>query len=140
MELEKDTPEKVMEELRPLRKDLVVKAEEVSKELAATDLEKTQLNHLIAVCGEATCAEEINNYLRYQEARKIWPPGSAEKVIQQVAPVLDKLRAQGDAHRVAAWRLYAVFLARAFTYGRHSRPRQAQGQAGAHHDRRGQGR
>jgi hypothetical protein len=102
--------------LRPRRKPLVIAAEAA---IAAGRNElpnKSQLSRLIAICGEATCTEEIDNYLRYQASRDggPWKIGFVELVLSKIKPVLDNL--QPDPVRVAAWRLYAVFLTRALTY------------------------
>jgi hypothetical protein len=117
--------------LRSHRKALVIAAEAAVTQASTAIPEfrdksqlKSQLNRLIAICGEATCAEEITSYLRYQTARKAWPSGFADAVIAKVQEPLEALSralpATADADRdrayVAAWRLYAVFLARAFTY------------------------
>ena len=114
--------------LRPHRKALVLAAESVLSEARGDLPDRTQLSRLIAVCGEATCAEEICNYLRYQASRQTrpWPPGFAELVIKKIEAPLkqlaDAIRPYGDQDRdrarVAAWRFYAVFLTRAFTYTR----------------------
>lgn len=106
------------QEIDPFRKNLVLAAESVAEMLAATKIEKTQLNHLIAVCGEATCAEEIRNYVRYQAGRKVWPKDAADRVVLSMDGVLKNVASDNDALRVQAWRLYAVFLTRAFTYHR----------------------
>jgi hypothetical protein len=117
--------------LRPHRKALVLAAEAAVEDAwaaarAADDRppDKTQLNRLVSICGEATCAEEITNYLRYQVSRKSrpWPRAFADTVIAKISGPLDAMvsslrdAAEADRVRVAAWRLYAVFLARAFTY------------------------
>lgn len=110
----------LVEELRLNRKTLVVAAEDVAKWMfepgRGCEIKKAQLNHLIGVCGEAECAEEIENYLRYQASRKNtgWTPVFSDKVIEAVAVTLGKL--SGDRGRTEAWRLYAIFLTRAFTY------------------------
>lgn len=111
----------VAEKLRHHRKALVTAAEKVAGDMFAGDrrpsLKKTQLNHLIGVCGEASCAEEIENYIRYQAGRTNtgWRPALATDVIAGVKATLDKVEG-GDPARVEAWRLYAIFLTRAFTY------------------------
>ena len=109
--------------LLPHRKALVVAAEKVVREAAGKPPENSQLNRLISVCAEATCAEEIVNYLRYQASRGSWSD-SAGPVIAQIEPPLQilvaSLRGLGDdvhdSAKVRAWRLYAVFLVRAFRY------------------------
>jgi hypothetical protein len=126
--------------LRPHRKALVIAAETVVRDPGAELPEKTQLNRLVSICGEATCAEEIANYLRYQASRKTapWPRSFAELVIAKIEAPLQELRiamphhdeATRDRTRVAAWRLYAVFLTRAFTYAIASRAKK-----GNDHDR-----
>ncbi|HEX3757832.1 MAG TPA: hypothetical protein VHW23_03960 [Kofleriaceae bacterium] len=85
--------------------------------------DKTQLNRLVSICGEAICGEEITSYLRYQASRRNppWPRAFAETVIERIRGPLDTLsgalpEAERDRARVAAWRVYAVFLARAYTY------------------------
>lgn len=114
--------------LRERRKQLVLAAEDVARHDASRLPDRSQLSRLISICGEATCVEEISNYLRYQASRKR-PPWSVEfatLVIENISPVLDKLTADvhkqpepdQDRARVAAWRLYAVFLSRALTYVR----------------------
>jgi hypothetical protein len=118
----------VVEDLRPHRKALVLAAERVATWMFAPGgvemtrngkptLNKAQLNHLIGVCGEAECAEEIENYLRYQAGRKGttgWTTPVTDKVITEAAGALAKLTE--DRQRTEAWRLYAIFLTRAFTY------------------------
>src|SRR3984957_10050114 len=109
----------LVEELRPKRKALVVAAENVAASMFASGkppLKKTQLNHLVGVCGEAECAEEIENYLRYQAGRGTtgWTITIADRVIAEIAGALADL--SGDRQRTEAWRLYAIFLTRAFTY------------------------
>jgi hypothetical protein len=107
------------------RKALVLAAEQVVVKAAARTPEKSQLNRLVSVCGEATCAEEIVNYLRYQASRNSssWT-GSAEAVIARIEQPLQNVVASlagfndavHDRAKVRAWRLYAVFLVRAFAY------------------------
>ena len=117
--------------LRQHRKALVVAAERAVAEARRHSHQlpdKTQFNRLISVCGEATCAEEIENYLRYQASRQSqpWPRESCDLVIAELAAPLQALTNELGQHRegdrdrarVAAWRLYAVFLARASTYAR----------------------
>jgi hypothetical protein len=103
---------------KPGRKELVIAAEQTVEKMFASGkpaIKKTQLNHLISVCGEATCVEEITNYIRYQAGRKTtgW-----EGVATQVIDGIDKALAgiEEDRLRVEAFRLYAIFLTRAFTY------------------------
>jgi len=117
-------------QLRSHRKALVTAAEAAVAHASTALLErekpqlKSQLNRLIAICGEATCTEEITSYIRYQVARKAWPSGFADAVIAKVQKPLETLSralpaipdADRDRAYVAAWRLYAVFLARSFTY------------------------
>lgn len=128
------------------RKPLVLAAEAVVQDAEATLQEKgqlkSQLNRLITICGEATCAEEIVNYLHYQASRSgaPWPLAFAKAVIAKIQGPLDALmgrltaapETERDRTRVAAWRLYAVFLARAFTYASYVR----KDQEGNGHDRR----
>jgi hypothetical protein len=116
------------------RKPLVLAAEAAVQDAGATLPDKSQLNRLVAICGEATCAEEIISYLRYQASRttKPWPREFADIVIAKIKGPLDGLlgqlsaasEADRDRARVAAWRLYAVFLARAFTYASYVRNNQ----------------
>lgn len=109
--------------LRSVRKALVIAAEAAIRETGSELPEKTQLNRLVAICGEATCAEEITSFLHYQASRKdkLWPRAFVDTVIARIQGPLDTLsgklpEAERDRARVAAWRVYAVFLARAFTY------------------------
>lgn len=112
--------------LRAHRKALVIAAEQAVSEAGGRLPDKSQLNRLISICGDASCAEEITNYLRYQTSRKSqpWPPVFADSVIAKIQSPLGTLVGalsgasddERDRAKVAAWRLYAVFLARAFTY------------------------
>ncbi|MCX4242504.1 hypothetical protein [Paraliomyxa miuraensis] len=90
---------------------------------------KTQFSRLVNLCGEATCAEELENYLRYQAGRKgsdkgAWTVGFVDLVVSGIRGVLDAPafpsgggnEEQRDLYRVEAWRLFATYLARAFTY------------------------
>lgn len=110
----------LVEQLRPKRKELVVAAEKIAADMFKPgqdqSIKKSQLNHLIGVCGEATCAEEIENYVRYQAGRKNtgWTPALAKEVIAGIAGALATL--DNDRVRVEAWRIYTVFLTRAFTF------------------------
>lgn len=136
----------LQEALRPVRRDLVLAAERVVKEAAPrepreregegqrrreADRERgmpdhTQFSHLLAICGQATCAEEIENYLRYQAGRGVWKKPFVDKVIDGIREVLGKLR--DDDERVEAWRLYALYLTRARRYhGGGGGNRQGQG-------------
>jgi hypothetical protein len=103
---------------RDKRKTLVLAAEEVMKD-AVGKVNKAQLSHLVSVCNDAACAEEITLYIRYQSSRSkgsgtIWDTNHAEKVIEAADKAMADL--PSDDAKVAAWRLYAVYLARAFTY------------------------
>jgi hypothetical protein len=111
---------------RALRKSLVVAAEDVMQDAFPSSggappaqdwkVEKSQLNQLIGVCGEAVCTEEIENYLRYQASRDrpSWGLKLVERTIEKANGAIGADR--DDRARVDAWRLYAVYLARAFTY------------------------
>ena len=106
------------QQLRRHRKKLVLAAENVMQGITTgKNSGKTQLNRLIAVCNEAACTEEIANYLRYQAGRKsgdkFWDVDLVTRTIETLAPVLADL--PGDKH-VDAWKLYAVYMTRAFTY------------------------
>jgi hypothetical protein len=127
--------------LRSHRKALVTAAEAAIRDTGSDLPEKTQLNRLVAICGEATCAEEITSFLYYQASRrdKLWPRGFVDTVIAKIQGPLETLsgtlraapEAERDRARVAAWRVYAVFLARAFTYASSVRGQQE----GQDHDR-----
>lgn len=103
--------------LQEKRRDLVLAAESViQKHFARGRLEKpkkTQFSNLVGLCNEAHCAEEIANYLRYQVGRKEWERNFTFDVIEGIKPTLDAL--PQELH-VAAWRLYATFLTRAYVY------------------------
>jgi len=117
--------------LRRRRKDLVVAAK-ATVDRGGRSPKPSQLSRLIAVCGEATCTEEIENYLRYQGSRdnQPWDPRFVESVISGVQASLLSLDAEKltgtdrDRLRTAAWRTYAVFLARAYTFARASEARR----------------
>ncbi|WP_437508323.1 hypothetical protein [Sorangium sp. So ce1099] len=130
----------IAEALRPKRKELVIAAEGVMEGAFSEGrrkVNKAQLSHLIGVCNEAACAEEIELYIRYQASRKqgdgaVWDRELALQVIEAANRALSGL--ESDTLKVAAWRLYAVYLTRAFTFRDAS---QQQHQRGAHHAGRG---
>lgn len=113
------------------RRELVEAAERVMAEWARNandkrwDVQKSQMNQLIGVCGEALCAEEIANYLRYQSSRErpSWGSAVVAGVLEALKPVLDAVPRERDRERVTLWRYYAVYLARAYTYQNASKPR-----------------
>ena len=76
---------------------------------------RTQLSHLALACQDSACAEEIENYLRYQAARGRGDGlRQADDIIKGIESVKKKLPNPKD--QVVAWQLYATYLARAFTY------------------------
>lgn len=150
------------EVLRPRRKELVLAAKAVMEEAfrgGVPGLNKAQLSHLISVCNEAACAEEIELYIRYQASRDkgdsqathergdgegirrgktaVWDRSLAKSVIERVKAVMSAL--ESDDLKVDAWRLYAVFLTREFTYQRaaHSDATADRGRGPAPGDARG---
>jgi hypothetical protein len=121
----------IAEKLRPQRKPLVLAAKAVLEDAFKREskplLNKAQLSHLIGVCNEAACAEEIELYIRYQASREksegegrkkgkggVWDGWLAQNVINEANKVITTLTS--DELKVAAWRLYAVYLTREFTY------------------------
>lgn len=122
--------------LRPLRRVLVVAAEAViSKAFESNDEDerppsKSQFSQLVNLCGEATCGAEIENYLRYQAGRgaagsvskrEAWKVSFVKEVVASISKILPKTslgstEEERDLHQVEAWRLYATYMARAFTY------------------------
>lgn len=121
----------IAEKLRPQRKLLVLAAKTVMEDAFKREskplLNKAQLSHLIGVCNEAACAEEIELYIRYQASREksegegrkkgkggVWDGWLAQNVITEVNKVITTL--PSDDLKVAAWRLYTVYLTREFTY------------------------
>ncbi len=113
---------------------------------------KTQFSRLVNICGEATCAEEIENYLRYQAGREVkrgggsssddaWRVPFVDAVIKGLAEVLKRNPAAlttggdgDDSYRVEAWRLYATYMTRAYTYEHATRqPQQSQRRGGRRH-------
>lgn len=85
-------------------------------------LSKSQMSQLIGVCQEATCHEEVVNYLRYQAGRSdpSWTLSMVERVVGGVTKVFsDHGVSDSDEtqpQRVAFWRRYATYLARSFTW------------------------
>lgn len=104
------------------RQKLVIAAEDVMREYAlhggrnGWKVEKSQLNQLVGVCGEALCAEEIANYLRYQASRDRPPWGLqlVERTLEKINSALEGMT--DDRKKVEAWRQFAVYLARAHRY------------------------
>jgi hypothetical protein len=101
-----------------LRTELVRAAETVLDKQGGLprNPENAQLARLVQVASEAVCAEEVENYLRYQGARGRWKRTLAEEVIAAVSPLLQSLGS--DAERVLGWRLYATYLRRGYVYRR----------------------
>ncbi|MDI3290988.1 hypothetical protein [Polyangium sp. 15x6] len=127
----------IAEKLRLQRKPLVLAAKTVMEDAFKREskplLNKAQLSHLIGVCNEAACAEEIELYIRYQASREksegegrkkskggVWDGWLAQNVIDAANKVLSTL--SSDELKVAAWRLYAVYLTREFTYQKATHP------------------
>jgi hypothetical protein len=119
----------IAEALRPKRKELVLAAKKVMEGAfkdTTPSLNKAQLSHLIGVCNEAACIEEIELYIRYQSSREkgdgdgrkgkgaVWDRALARQVIEEANKAIATFTS--DEHKVGAWRLYAVYLAREFTY------------------------
>lgn len=113
------SPRSVAQVLLPRRRDLVLAAEKVvTDRFQRGRLEKpqkSQFSNLIGVCGEAGCAEEIANYLRYQAGRREWEKDFMNAVLKGIEPILAALP-DDDAARVGAWKLYATYLTRAYVY------------------------
>ncbi len=109
----------VQQNVRRFRKGLVEKAEAVMAEVfkdPKMKLSKAQLSQLTGVCGEATCHEEIANYLRYQAGRgQGWDIKLVARTVEGFEGVLGREQLS-DQVRVEAWRWYATYLSRAFTY------------------------
>lgn len=115
---------------------LVLAAETVMNEafhgrLDRGRLSKSQMSQLIGVCQEATCHEEVVNYLRYQAGRSDpkWTLSMTERVYSAIAEVFTEEDIGEDDHpaRMDRWRRYATYLARAFTYqdaARHAREKK----------------
>ncbi|MEZ4436769.1 MAG: hypothetical protein R3F65_30585, partial [bacterium] len=107
---------------------LVRAAEEVMRRHFVADLAprkgkgltKSQMSQLIGVCQEASCHEEVVNYLRYQAGRQ-----DAPWTTDLVGAVSDAIEAVFTAHgmapdeharRLSAWQRFATYLARSFTW------------------------
>jgi hypothetical protein len=116
---EKVNAREVQQNVRRFRKGLVEKAEAVMAEVfkdPKMKLSKAQLSQLTGVCGEATCHEEIANYLRYQAGRgQGWDIKLVARTVEGFEGVLGREQLS-DQVRVEAWRWYATYLSRAFTY------------------------
>jgi hypothetical protein len=103
----------VQQAVRPLRRRLVEAAERVVA--GGNDMpERAQFQHLVSICGQATCAEEIVNYLKYQAGRGVWKRDFTRAVIEAGQEMVSDVRQ--DEVRVEAWRLYALFMTRAHRY------------------------
>lgn len=109
----------------PQNRALVQAAEAVmTKAFADRDmrgrLSKSQMSQLIGVCQEAACHDEVANYLRYQAGRRdgSWTTAMASAVIDGMEALFEQQNVpdDADAARMKRWRLYATYLARAFTW------------------------
>lgn len=107
------------EVLRKERRALVLAAEDVIDQRfqrgRLNKPNKTQFSNLVSLCNEASCAEEITNYLRYQAGREAWDREFALSVIDAIKPVMARLPDDPGLH-VGAWKLYATYLTRAYVY------------------------
>lgn len=116
-------------QLRPYRKAMVENAEQVMEAAfrerwiklnndGTSKLKKSQLNHLIGICGQAEVDAEIKNYLRYQAGRGEHTTGWSIELVKHIIEAADRAMngLQDDALRVSAWKLFATYLTRAFTY------------------------
>ena len=114
-----DAARTAREQLHEQRRGLVLAAESViDKRFARGRLSKpnkTQFSNLVGLCNEASCAEEIANYLRYQAGRNEWEREFALAVIEGIKPILARLPDEPRLH-VGAWKLYATYLTRAYVY------------------------
>jgi hypothetical protein len=79
-------------------------------------VEKNQVSTLVSVTREATCAEEIENWLRYQVGREKWPDPLVKEMVEEV----QKLYPKNSTDEVAtqAWRDFSIYFVRAYTYAR----------------------
>ncbi len=134
--------------LRELTKDLVTTAERVIQQAGRLP-EKSQFAKLAAVCSQAVCAEEIVNYIRYQAGRRTtWKPEFANQVLDAMSEPLEKLMSamgsvdegQRDRAKTEAWRRYAVYMSRSYTYESATKRRNDRNRrhttSGANHGRR----
>ncbi len=80
-------------------------------------VEKNQVSKLVSITQEATCAAEIANWLRYQVGRGHWPTELGKRVIDDVEALGKKLGTEDQA-RIDAWRWFALYFMRAYTYHR----------------------
>lgn len=107
------------EVLRKERRALVLAAEDVIGQRFQHGRfdkpNKTQFSNLVGLCNEASCAEEIANYLRYQAGRREWDREFALSVIDAIQPIVARLPDDPGLH-VGAWKLYATYLTRAYVY------------------------
>ena len=126
--------------LRELHRPLVIAAERVMEGVIRADrsekVKKAQLTHLVSVCTAASCAEEIASYIRYQASRKpgnesLWELAHARQTLAAIEEVFKGVKNLSVAGQVEAWRLYATYLMRAFTY-QFAVARSNAGAAGTH--------
>lgn len=114
-----DTAKTPRERLFDQRRRLVQAAEAVIQQRFARGRlikpNKTQFSNLVGLCNEASCGEEIANYLRYQAGRNEWEREFALAVIKGIEPIVAELGDDTALH-VAAWKLYATYLTRAYVY------------------------
>lgn len=76
----------------------------------------TQLSQLISVCQNAACAEEIENYIRYQIGRKKLERAFGEKVMEQAKKAIPAGGSPNPAAQVEAWARFATYLKREYVY------------------------
>lgn len=97
---------------------LVTAAEEVIRSTDGAQLKdmKTQLSQLIAVCQDAVCIEEIENYVRYQIGRAAWPTALGEAVLSSISRTFAAATLTDPKQKLQAWQRYATYLKRALVY------------------------
>lgn len=76
----------------------------------------TQLSQLISVCQNAACAEEVENYIRYQIGRKKLERAFGDKVMEQAKKAIHAGGPLNPAAQVEAWARFATYLKREYVY------------------------
>lgn len=76
----------------------------------------SQLSLLVAVCQSATCAEEIENYLRYQIGRGVWPDAFGDAVLAGAKDCFKALEVDTANQGRTAWSYYATYIKRSLVY------------------------
>ncbi|MEM7677205.1 MAG: hypothetical protein AAF449_14480 [Myxococcota bacterium] len=103
---------KVIASLVEQAQDVVESA--LTNKLLGKTTGNSQFANLAGICQSASCPEEIESWLRYQVGRSLW---KNDFYRQSTEALKNAVGDQADSDtKLAAWRLFAVYMAREYRY------------------------